>query len=188
MAQKQIQLEIFDLGQKVKKGYSQDRAEVEKLAQAKFPAQLCVKIAAFLIMIVVSFALGVEHGKSIARINGSVKNIAENKITPFIKANPAKKQNTQQQTITNENIAKEKINQNPITSDEYTVQVATYKKDSSYVDKGVSKLKQQGYVAVLIPSDEWMQLCAGKFSSKKIANEHKKKLEQTYKGCLVRKI
>ena len=188
MTQKQIQLEIFDLGQKAKKDYSQDRAEVEKLTQTKFPTQLCAKVAVLLIMVIVSFALGVEHGKSIARSNGYAKNIAENKIAPAAKINPEKKQNIQQQAITNENIAKEKINQNSITSDEYTVQVATYKKDSSYVEKGVSKLKQQGYVVVLIPSDEWMQLCAGKFSNKKIALEHKKKLEQTYKGCLVRKI
>ena len=174
MTQKQVQLEIFELGHKSRRDSSGYAEISEKTPQVKFPTQLCVKIAYIVIIAVISFALGVEHGKTTAKSNNSARFVAEKKV---IQAPQAEKEEIQKPVAVK-----------PTTIEGYIIQVATYKKDSSFIDKEASKLKQKGYTPVIIPSKEWAQLCAGKFASKKIADEHLKKLEQTYKGCFVRKI
>ncbi|MDD5355044.1 MAG: SPOR domain-containing protein [Candidatus Omnitrophica bacterium] len=188
MIQKQIQLEIFDSGRRVKRSPIAERGETEQPSEPKFPTQLCIKIASFLIIAIISFGLGVEHGKIISINFNSVRSISKEKITQLPRENIARKEEIQKPAIAKDAANREIVKEKTISSNEYIIQVATYKKDSSYINKESSRLKQKGYTPVLIPSDNYTQLCAGKFPNKKIATEHLKKLEQTYKDCFIRKI
>jgi len=188
MTQKQIQLEIFDSVRRAKRNPVAETEGTEQPIDSKFPTHLCIKIASFLIIAITSFGLGVEHGKTISVANKTIRSISKEEITHLPSKNIAQKEKINQPTVaidaSNQKIVKQKTG----SSNEYIIQVATYKKDSSYINKESSKLKQKGYTPVLIPSDDYTQLCAGKFPNKKIATEHLKKLEQTYKDCFIRKI
>jgi len=187
MSQKQIQLEIFELGQKIKKGIRANRNSPPNSTESKFPTQSCIKVASSIIIIIMSFALGVEHGKSISQKQISSRFLVDSK----------------KQTITNEiNLGDNKIPLTPIVSKElekkesndkiiaceYIIQVATYKKNSSYVKKETTKLQQKGYNTLIITKGNFMEVCTGKFANKKIAKKYLKKLRQTYKDCFIRKI
>jgi hypothetical protein len=152
MLQKQIQLEIFDLGRRLKRENTADKIPTRNNLGPKFPIQLCVKIASVMLITIVSFTIGVEHGKSLYRNNTFKPVIAEKKDT----LQPKEIKPLFSKDNTDKQVVKEKA----VSFDEYTIQVVTYKKDSSYVEKEISRLKQKGYAPFIIPRNDYIQLCA----------------------------
>lgn len=194
MSSKQIQLEIFERGHKNKKAATADGYPYEKSLEFKFPTQLCLKVACSIIIIVTSFTLGVERGKIISKnkISNSylaefqTKNIAKD-ATVKTKEIPLKNEIIKKPVDFPKKIEKEEQN-DKIEVSKYVIQVVTYKKNSSYIEKEIAKLKQNGYTTLTIPSGNYIQICAGKFTDEKDAREHLRKLKQTYKDCSIRKI
>ncbi|MDD5352286.1 MAG: SPOR domain-containing protein [Candidatus Omnitrophica bacterium] len=190
MSQKQIQLEIFNLGTKAKREPFSPRETSEQTTTLKFPTQLCIKIACLMILLIISFALGIERGKILAKNQVMPRLIVTTKTQETTKETAIKREEVVKQPVLNppvENTAK-KVKDGNLMSSNYIIQVATYKKNSSFIKKEASKLQQKGYNTVLIGSGEYMQVCAGKFTNKKDATEHLNKLKQTYKDCFIRKI
>ncbi|MDD5617872.1 MAG: SPOR domain-containing protein, partial [Candidatus Omnitrophica bacterium] len=177
-----------DLGHKTRKDSIVNKIDVDQVSEPRFPTHLCLKAASLIIVAIVSFALGVEHEKIASRNSNYTISNSERKITQISKETPLNKEEAQKPVMAADNSARANSKESSASSEGYIIQVATYKKDSSYIKQETLKLKQKGYVPFFIASGNYMQLCAGKFSSKKIANEHLKKLEQTYKGCYIRKI
>jgi hypothetical protein len=204
MTQKQIQLEIFDRDSKAKKESKSEGDIIQDVAEFKFPTQLYIKISALIIMVIVSFALGVERGKVISKRNISTRFIADNKSTEIGQEIPIKKATTQEEQSA-KNTAKNKIAEDKtkvsdkakteektkdtkINTPGYIIQVASYKKNSSFIDKEIAKLQKNGYNTLTISGGEYIGICAGKFANREEAQKHLSQLQRIYKDCLIRKI
>ena len=220
MSQKPVQLEIFGQDSKLRrKDSSYDNAAQLPIA-FKFPTQFYIKIVAAIVLVIISFAVGVERGKIISKNDTEVRYLANNKLKtaesitntglantvtketnpikvtalPLTKGivkkeNPAPVRNlpTQPATITTKKLEKSNKGDTLSTSN-YVIQLATYKKNSSFVTKETSKLQQKGYKVITISSGDYTLLCAGNFVNKQNAQIQLDKLKKTYKGCFIRKI
>ena len=187
MSHKQIQLEIFERGSKTKKGLKVHRETSDNFPVHRFPTQLCVKVACSIILLIMSFALGVERGKVISKRQISSRFLADGKTQEITKEFNVKNNKLKRPPVAIKEL-ENKEKSDKIIASEYIVQVATYKKNSSYVKRETAKLQKSGYKTLTITSGKYMQVCAGKFANKKIANKHLNKLKQIYKDCFIRKI
>lgn len=187
MNHKHVQLEIFEQSYKAKKEASRNMYISEKMADFKFPTKICIQTACLIIAIIISFALGVEKGKKVSRINSSPRYLAENKPEKIKKEISIKKREAIETPIENKKLEKEEKNDTLMTSG-YIIQVASYKKNSSYIQREVAKLESNGYKTTTVAGGDYMGICAGMFSDKKEAQKHLKQLQRTYKDCFIRKI
>ena len=188
MSQKPIQLEIFERGSKTKKSPSVHEETSEKPVVYKFPPQLCIKVVCSIILLIMSFALGVERGKVISIEQASTHSVTEDKMQGISKEAIGENRELRLPSVVIKKLENRKENDTIGTSKHYIVQVATYKKDSSYVKREAAKLEENGYSTLVIDNGNYSQICAGKFPNKKEANKHLQKLKQTYKDCFIRKI
>ncbi len=114
--------------------------------------------------IIVSFALGVERGKSLAP---SVIIAPEKKIEP--KREPEIKPPSIE-----------------VPEGIYTIQLISYKKKAP-AEKEKRKLTKKGIEAFIIASGEWFQVCAGSYTDTKKAGKALDEFSKKYKGCFIRK-
>ena len=195
MSNKQVQLEIFEQGhqpQKSNRPYVQTDAPV---AQSQLPVRISVIAACSIIVFIAVFALGIERGKSLENTKNSAPDheiIAENtqspaEVTPKIPAVPITQPIQEELTPINKTLEKDKKN-DTLNPSRYAIQIATYKKDSSYVKKEIAKLKQNGFKPLIKTSGDYMIIYAGDFENKETAQEQLKKLKKTYKDCFIKKI
>jgi len=189
MDEKQIQLEIFEQGHKAKKEASRDKLVPENIVDFKFPTKACIQAACLIIAIIISFALGVEKGKKVSKENVSTRFLAESTLPSqeIQKEIPVKKEEIIETPVENKKIEKEKKSDTIMTSG-YIIQVASYKKNSSYIQKEVEKLQSNGYKTITVAGGDYMGICAGMFSDREEAQKHLKELQRTYKDCFIRKI
>jgi len=82
--------------------------------------------------------------------------------------------------------AKEK---EPIASKPYTIQVVAFKRKDNAEDEA-GKLKGEGYDTFTLPSKsgQWIQVCVGRFVSKKESEGMLEELSKRYPGSYVRKV
>ncbi len=184
---KHVQLEIFEQGPRNKKESKVQKETLDKVSDFKFPAQFCIKAACLIIVILISFAFGVERGKVISKKNVTTRVLAESKPPTITKQIVPKQEEIQKLPVENKKLEKEKKDDR-LTSPGYIIQVASYKKNSSYIDREVTKLQKDGYDTVTVSSGSYMGICAGKFKNKTEAQKHLKQLQRTYKDCFIRKI
>lgn len=187
---KQTQLEIFEhTSTRVKRGIRPHRETADKIPEFKFPTQLCIKAACLLIITIVSFGLGVERGKVVSKKKVSTRFLAAKKTPAIIKEISLKEEKIQKPTQKNKKLEK-KEKTDRIQTSSYIIQVASYKKNSSYIDRELAKLKKNGYKTITISSSsgEYMGICAGKYRNKKEAQKYLRSLQRTYKDCFIRKI
>ncbi|MBL7196886.1 MAG: SPOR domain-containing protein [Candidatus Omnitrophica bacterium] len=182
-----MQLEIFEQGPRVKKEIKTHRDISGKTSEFKFPTQLYIKFACLIIVIIMSFALGVERGKIISRKEISTRFQADSKSPEITKNIATKDEKIQKQPVDNKKLEK-KVKDEKIQTSGYIIQVASYKKNSSYIEKEITKLQRNGYDTLTISGGEYMGICAGKFTNKKEAQKHQKELQRTYKDCFIRKL
>ncbi|MFH1622422.1 MAG: SPOR domain-containing protein [Candidatus Omnitrophota bacterium] len=187
MDQKQIQLEIFEQTRKAKKETNKDRYVSENIVNLQFPTKICIQAACLIIAIIISFALGVEKGKKISKMDFSTRYLAESKPKKITKEISVKKQEVIETPVENKKLEKKEKNDTLLTSG-YIIQVASYKKNSSYIQKEVEKLKSNGYKTMTVAGGDYMGICAGMFSDKQEAQKHLKELQRTYKDCFIKKI
>jgi len=193
------QLELFSYradGRKVKRS---KEAEMPAESERKIPTRIVLMSASVLLIAIISFALGVERGKTISKTTATTRHLAQGEpISSIQKTIEQKKEivapTSPQKQLTQSpapRIQKQKTKASANTGTlerGYFVQVATYRKNSSFVKKEVDKLEKKGYNALIIPSGKYAQVCAGVFSTKRDAQRHLEKLKQKYKDCFIRKI
>ena len=69
----------------------------------------------------------------------------------------------------------------------YTIQVASYKKES-YAQKEAMDLKSQGINSRVMPKGNFLIVCVGRYSSQDEAKGMLNKLKKRYKDCMVRSL
>ncbi len=134
-----------------------------------------------ILLFTISFSIGVERGKNIARgIRGVNEGIAS----------PARSQDTA--TIGNKSINKDaEANQRSKEEVEeererYHVQVASFKKKNS-ASKEVERLENNGYPVVVMKKGDYVVIYVGGFESEGEARSNFKDLKKRYKDCIFKK-
>lgn len=74
-----------------------------------------------------------------------------------------------------------------IQEKQYTVQVASFKKEK-YAQEEAEGLKQSGYEIFVLPKGKYSIVCVGKFAQKDQAKEISNRLRKKYKDCLIRRL
>lgn len=208
MPDKQVQLEFFEQSYKIRKGSEIPTRAHDVLQKTKFPTQACVILACALIIIIVIFTTGIERGKRIAKNQTAAPQVAAlapdaqravavRTAIPSPQPAPERSAIPQSQPIAqaikvtrpppDKKLEKEEKNVT-LSSSRYAIQVATYKKDSSYIQKEIAKLKQKGFATSVKTSGDYKIIFAGNFKNAKEAHEQVKLLKKTYKDCFVTKI
>ena len=132
-----------------------------------------------LMALVISFALGVEKGK---RHVVAVPEEIEPAPAPILKDAPEpepKRVAPATPAAAPQEVAKE-------AAVIYMVQLISYK-EKRKAEKEIRTLSGKRIEAVIAPSGEWFQVCAGRYENFDKAEKAKKEFEKTYKGCFVRK-
>ncbi len=131
-----------------------------------------------ILLFTMSFSMGVEKGKNIAR--GVM--VAKEKI-----AIPAQNQDTV--TTKNTNINKDSED-NQRTKEEvgeererYHVQVASFKKENS-ASKEIERLENNGYPVVVTKKGDYVVIYVGGFENEREARSNFKDLRKRYKDCI----
>lgn len=149
----------------------------------------------FIMLLVVFFALGVEKGKRIGLQN--------NKAAIARRVHKASEKETLAAKKGNETIATEidesvkfKIVENSKTIEKeevivsaqlYTIQVIAFKKEKK-AKKEMQRLEKEGHKVFAIPSEEWIQVCVGRYTNKEEYKKDLTVLKKRYPTCYVRKI
>lgn len=139
-----------------------------------------------IMLFVVFFSLGVERGKKV--------NVGGERIMAGAEAGagqtagePVKKEEAPMAEKEKEMPAEKK----PIAAlaKPYTIQVIAFKKGQELrAEKELDRLKKDGYEAFTISSGEWIQICAGRYSSKEDTKKDCDSLRARYPTCYVRKV
>jgi len=171
----EVQKELFKEFKREETGLKRIAGRItqkKKSSSLHFSIESAAVIAIALIMgLVVSFALGVERGK---RITATPREAVIPEKAPKEKVEPKK-------------IEEEvRVTKKPLTSYPYLVQLISYK-EKHKAEEELRGLSQKGHRALIIPSGEWFQVCAGGYENFKDAEIAKKEFEKTYIGCFVRK-
>ena len=153
-------------------------------------------------VIVLFFSFGVEHGKRLAMarshqeinlVTPEKNDILRPSIGPknSVSATPAKR------TPAVKNIAIEEkpvvgehksldTSPSPIASQAYTIQVASFKQEK-YAQQEATLLQKIGYETYVLLKGSHSIVCVGKFLQKSEAESFSKRLKRKYSDCLVRR-
>ena len=134
-----------------------------------------------ILLFIISFSIGVEKGKNIARgISGVKEEIAS----------PARSQDT---ATTRSTIIKEGAEANQRSEEgagedreRYHVQVASFKKENS-ASKEVERLEDNGYPVVVMKKGDYVVIYVGGFESEGEARSNFQNLKKKYKDCIFKK-
>ena len=144
----------------------------------------------FIMLLVIFFSLGVEKGKKIIRVDTAEKGIpfamqapqaeeAEGFKTPILKTLESE---TLLEAISEDLEIIDASDNRP-----YTIQVVAYKKENA-AKKELDRLKREGHEEFVIPSNDWFQVCAGRYSNREASKKDLNTLKDKYPTCYFRKI
>ena len=143
----------------------------------------------FILIIIISFSLGVEKGKRINSTN--IK--TENSLNQEVAKEEGKKENINLvKPSTEEEEKKEAVKEEPKESNLeklvfYSIQVASYtRKETAQIE--ANKLKNRGFGPVTIKEGKYIALCVGKFKTVQEAKTLVRSLKTYYNDCFVRKL
>ncbi|MBI3315903.1 MAG: SPOR domain-containing protein [Candidatus Omnitrophica bacterium] len=68
----------------------------------------------------------------------------------------------------------------------YTIQLVTYKK-KDLAEQAVAALRRSGFYAMIIPSQDYFQVCAGQYENKDAAKKDLRFFGGRYKDCFLRR-
>lgn len=150
----------------------------------------------FLFVSLISFSLGIERGKSVAKFT-AIRNIAdEDTQTPSketIAVPPIEQQSVvrEEKTPVASSVAKEKKektkNKEEFKKANYTIQVASVLQKKN-INTELSKLKSKGYSAFSLPKGKYTVICVGKFNLKEEARQFLQKLKTKYPDSQIRRL
>lgn len=173
------QLELFSQGQK---GQLESKPQREKKFSFNYIAnyeKIILVIISLVITGVVSFSLGIEKGKTLARRN-NWQTIATGK-TPARSEIEKPEVKTEGQDISKPPAAKETFQYY------YTIQLASYQNKTS-AEKEARELKKKGLLPLVQPKGRYTVLCVGNFSDKELAKTLHSQLKKRYQDCFIRRL
>jgi hypothetical protein len=200
------QFELFPSSSRAQETTSRPRLFIERIS---FKLENLVVLFMVIIMIMVlSFSWGVERGKKIvARKNINPPMVAATAeigpghdiitpeslavSSPQVLSQPVEVKSEQDPVVSPDNavaISTEIASSEKSVDNVYTVQVASFKKGSTYAEKEAINLKDKGYEILVIPKGKYSIVCVGKFALEDQANVFSQKLKKQYKDCLVRRL
>ncbi len=167
---------------------------------------LVIATIGVLMVVVLSFSLGVEKGKKVvlsnssvmpviltAPVNGKPASSASSQAAPASKdpgvsADPSE---TMSQEIARQDKRGEKtpalIKDDEMLPSGYTIQVASFKKDE-FAQKEAVLLQKKGYQIFVVSKGKYSIVCVGKYSNKDDAKVTLNRLQKTYKDLIVRRL
>ncbi|MFH1594173.1 MAG: SPOR domain-containing protein [Candidatus Omnitrophota bacterium] len=187
--------------------FNKEKGRIEKIADKitqrkkrlylNLPIENIIFAVIIVIMaVIVSFALGVERGKVIARPVGIEENTLNNeevvsvkKVGQFteIELGPITVMKTA--AIEAEKIVPAR-EERPIpdraADTQYTIQLISYKK-KDLADREQWALKAKGLDTSIISSGNWYKVCVGTYGNMDRAKEALKEFAGEYKGCFIRR-
>ncbi len=194
----QIEFEVFPKDNKTNYSYlseiQSDTAKQTTQINVVFSHQSVIIIFICLVMLLVaSFALGVEKGKLVARnsiMEPQEKAITETAVPVVSKEETAEinQQNPVQEKIAAQlpaDSAGESVNKSPNITGGYTIQVASLKSEASA--KGLAeKLTQKGITSFTKTSGKYTIVLAGNFAKREDAQQSLRELKKTYSDSFIR--
>lgn len=171
--------------------------------------ETCVFLIVFMIIAMIfSFSIGVERGKRIVRKRSfppkaealaskadlsqglasenivlTKASVAGNVSVPILETVPEPSDSARADA--GQNLEKDNVPTD--IKGVYTIQVASYKKDSFAQEEAV-KLRKKGYETLVLLKGKYSIVCVGKFSHKEEAVKMSNKLKTNYKDCLIRSL
>lgn len=168
---------------------------------------LIVLSIALLLLMVISFSVGVERGKSIVRVEHKVIDLSDKKPVSLT-ANPDRNSKSLEHPVpavsavssplvktapvpvpaaVAQSVPVVSVTENSTEQDMYTVQVASFKQEK-YAQQEAMALKQKGYKISVLLKGKHSIVCVGKFAQKQEAVAMSGKLRKYYKDCVVRNL
>jgi len=114
---------------------------------------------------IVSFALGVQRGRLADKTQIS---------------KPVK-------TVIAEQASTVKLQEEPRSAQNYTIQIATYQ-TKAYAQKEADSLKKRGFAPLILPKGTYTIVCVGNFSDQKTAKPLLSELKKRYQDCFMRRL
>ena len=114
---------------------------------------------------IVSFALGVQRGRLADKTQIS---------------KPVK-------TVIAEQASTVKLQEEPRSAQNYTIQIATYQ-TKTYAQKEADSLKKRGFAPLILPKGTYTIVCVGNFSDQKTAKPLLSELKKRYQDCFMRRL
>ncbi len=155
----------------------------------------------FIMSWVLLFSFGVERGKGLSRLNiireaPPAPAVQTSKIqTPVVNKTLSVKMNTVvtpklEQQIPE--VKKEVVNvallaSQPILSDAYTIQVASFKQEEN-AQREAAKIKGLGYESFVLSKGTHSIVCVGKFEEKQKAQKISSELKRKYQDSVIRRL
>jgi hypothetical protein len=172
---------------KARQSFRQDMVVKKKFVLNLLYENLVLLFIIFIMLLVIFFSLGVEKGKRIVR--ESKKDVAGIiDVEPQVEkgrievSTPEWKDASGFENIGEEQLVKKNAAKVPVKP--YTIQIIAFKKEKNgKVEKEVQRLKDEGYEAFVIPSQEWLQVCVGRYISKEESQIDFLSLKKIYPTC-----
>jgi len=149
----------------------------------------------FIMLLVIFFSLGVEKGRRSALRTGQ---IIVDKSAPNVIEKKMPIEEKKVEIVTSETVqmkeaegtktskaTDEKVTE--VSGKYYTIQIIACKKEE-YAKKEIERLKNEGYDAFIIPFNDWMQICVGKYASIEESKKDLDILKKRYPTGYIRKI
>jgi cell division septation protein DedD len=147
------------------------------LPHVRVPVENAVIMAiGVLVLMIISFAIGVERGKNTVRI--PVRPVEREEIVSVRRVEPAE----MVQAVPRPVVAPEIVPEEPISA--YIVQLASFR-DEKHARNEVANLKKRNVNAWHSRKGSWYQVYAVGFQTKKAAMEAQRELEEIYVDCYV---
>jgi cell division septation protein DedD len=160
--------------------------------------KLIFLIIGFIVTGVISYCLGVERGKNIARLNIA----APDGLSSPAGGQPATQLDPSPLTVeapagsaimvkkaAPAAIEKTKYSTAPLKNagTKFTIQIASYKQKSS-AQKEATQLKKKGLPTTVIPLNGYSVICIGSFSDKEKAKSLLTEIKKQYRDCFIRRL
>jgi cell division septation protein DedD len=180
---------------KSQKGLAQNKIFLFQFSIEK----LVIMLIAFVLIIILTFCIGVERGKYVVGAPKTIVTVKEVKQPPV----PVKQQAPVYSQQVKSNIAVAPIApvrltpvrpvpvatniNNPVVhrGDLYTIRIATYINKKSAADES-SRLRQIGFPAYIKVSDKFYMICVGDYADKKQADKALAALKKMYKDVYIK--
>lgn len=130
---------------------------------------------AFIMLLVIFFSLGVEKGEK-------EMPVAPNKSDDIIVDIGEIEEIAALQNI---QVGEKKMID--VSPKPYTIQVASFKKEQD-AEKVTGHLKNEGHEAFVISSNDWLQICVGRYKNKEESEKDLEILQKRYPTCYFRRI
>jgi len=143
---------------------------------------------ALVLLLILSFSLGVERGKKIASVIPIAKEKNIERLEDTIKASPEKLVEEQKKDVVQSSTTPSK---KEIKASEekigYKIQVATFYKENT-ASKAAKSLQKQGYPASVVKKGKFVVIYVGDFDNKAKAKQILQSLRKQYKDCILRRL